>query len=68
MKKKILQKSTLCISLLMLVCTLLPQRAVGQPAVDFASAIVSSSISNGKDAVIRSVAPILVTGAIRTSW
>ena len=56
MKKKILQKSTLCISLLMLVCTLLPQRAVGQPAVDFASAIVSSSISNGKDAVIRSVA------------
>ena len=36
MKKKILQKSTLCISLLMLVCTLLPQRAVGLPAVNYA--------------------------------
>ena len=36
MRNKPLSKSTLCISLLMLVCTLLPQRAVGQPAVNYA--------------------------------
>ena len=36
MRNKTLFKSTLCIPLLMLVCTLLPQRAVGQPAVNYA--------------------------------
>ena len=35
MRNKPLSKSTLCISLLMLVCTLLPQRALGQPAVNY---------------------------------
>ena len=36
MRNKPLSKSTLCISLLMLVCTSFPQRAVGQPAVNYA--------------------------------
>lgn len=55
MRNKPLFKSTLCIPLLMLVCTLLPQRAVGQPAVDYAHALLGTSPSSGIS-VIRAVA------------
>ena len=55
MRNKPLSKSTLCISLLMLVCTLLPQRAVGQPAVNYAQTQLGTIPANTYS-VIRSVA------------